>query len=471
MNRKALITCAVLFIVICLCLSILAIVGAGFIVWESENKTSTAETQEQPNLSEETDESLTPAPETPSYADDPSDIDPGTLVEMEMIQRQVIHDRGLEPSGMFTRTLLTRDQLRQRVMEDFLEDYSEEEAQEDGLILDAFGLLNANFDLYNFYLDLLSEQVAGFYDNETKEMVVVQGSDFSGTERLTYAHEYTHALQDHNYDIRDGLNYSDEACENDSERCAAVQSLIEGDASLSELNWFLEHANAEDRSDILNFYDSFEQPIMDSAPAFISEDFLFPYEYGLNFVQTFYDRGGWEAVDQIYSNLPVSTEQILHPEKYPHDKPIPVKLPNLTEVLGDDWAEIDQDVMGEWYIYLILAHGLNPDARLDSEEAANAAQGWGGDAYRVLIHTDSGATVMVLRTIWETSIEADEFVTAFEAYARERFDQPQETSSVKMTWQGDDEVHVLQIEPVYTTWILAPDEVIANLVWDAILAQ
>jgi len=471
MNRKVVITCAVLSIVICLCLSVLTIIGAGFILQESETYASITETQELPNLSQETPEPQKSESEPTIQPGDPSDISPETLVEMEMIQRQVIRDRGLEPSGVFTRTLLTRDQLRQRVFEDFLEDYSEEEAQEDGVVLEAFGLLNADFDMYNFYLELLSEQVAGFYDNETKEMVVVQGVEFSGTERLTYAHEYIHALQDQNYDIRDGLDYSDEACETDSERCAAIQSLIEGDASLSELNWFMNNANAEDRTDIFNFYDSFEQPILDSAPDFISEDFLFPYEYGLTFVQTHYDRGGWEAVDQIYTNLPVSTEQILHPERYPQDKPIPVKLPDLVEVLGEGWAEIDQEVMGEWYTYLILAHGLNPDARLDSEDAANAAQGWGGDAYSVIYNADSGATVMVLRTIWETSIEVDEFVTAFESYAGERFNKPREKRSDTMMWQGNDEVHVLHIEPVYTTWILAPDETIASLVWNAILTK
>jgi hypothetical protein len=471
MNRKVLITCAVLSIVICLCLSMVVIIGAGFIVWQDEPLSSLSEFEEPPLLPP-----ATPEPEDPDGApiidqDDSTWINPETLAEMEIIQRQVIRDRGLEASGIFTRTLFTKDQLRQRVIEDFLEDYSEEEAQEDVIILESFGLLNSDFDIYDFYLDLFSEQIAGFYDNETKEMAVVQGSKFGGTERLTYAHEYTHALQDQNYDLRNGLNYNEEACETDTERCAAIQALIEGDASLSELNWFMNHASAEDRTDIFDFYDDFEQPMMDSSPDFISEDFLFPYENGLEFVQYLYDRGGWDAVDQAYADLPVSTEQILHPERYPDDKPIPVNLPELSQILGEGWVDIDQNVMGEWYTYLILAHGLEEDARLNEDDAAEAAEGWGGDAYIVFYNAEAASTVMVLRTLWESSKETDEFVDAFKSYARDRFGRPEENRSDYVLWQGDAEVHALHIETVYTTWILAPDETTTNLVWDAIVNE
>lgn len=471
MNRKVVMTCAVLAIVICLCISVIFIIGAGLSLWETKPFANIPGIEKLPFVSQATPESLETEDVPTLNPEYQTEISPQTIAEMEIIQRQVISERGLQSTGVFTRTLLTRDQLRQRVIDDFLEDYSQEEAQEDGIVLESIGLLNADFDMYNFYLDLLSEQIAGFYDNETKEMVVVQGSEFAGTERLTYAHEYTHALQDQNYDMRDGLDYSEGACEDDSERCAAIQALIEGDASLSELNWFMDYADEGDRLDILNFYGTFEQPIMDSAPDFITEDFLFPYEYGFEFVQYLYDRGGWKTIDQVYANLPRSTEQILHPERYPDDRPIPVSLPDLSEVLGEGWEELTQDVMGEWYTYLILAYGMDEDARLAEEEAAKAAEGWGGDAFIVYQHPDSGNIVMVLRSLWETSNELKEFVEAFQSYARDRFDRPREVQPDYVMWQGDGEVHTLHIENVYTTWILAPDEDTANLVWGAITNQ
>jgi hypothetical protein len=302
-------------------------------------------------------------------------------------------------------------------------------------------------------------------------MVVVQKSEFSGLERLFFAHEYTHALQDQNFDVKNGLNYNEDSCEIDSERCAAIEALLEGDASLSELNWFMNHATSNDRTDIFSFYDDLENPVLDSSPAFIQKDFLFPYEAGYEFVQYLYDRGGWDAVDQAYADIPVSTEQILHPERYPNDKPIPVNIPDLSATLGESWVEIDQDVMGEWYTYLILAHGFNENTRLNEKDAADAAEGWGGDSYIVFYNSEDEETVMVLRSFWESSREADEFVDAFTEYANDRFGRPTENASDFISWEGDSGVHTFHADEVYTTWILAPDEVLAEMIWKVILNE
>ena len=232
---------------VCLVLSVVSVFGAGYLFWNSKNHSEEAETSN--NLPTQTPvhqltnpDSNNGEPDTASPKVNTS-IPPEILVEMELIQRQVIQDRGLEPSGVFTRVLYTRDQLQQRIMDDFLDEYDPEEEADYAIVREVFGLLNSDFDMYNFYVDLYSEQVAGFYDNETKEMVVVQEEGFEGPERLTYAHEYTHALQDQNYNIQDGLNYNNNSCEADSERCAAIQALMEGDATLSELNWFQENAS------------------------------------------------------------------------------------------------------------------------------------------------------------------------------------------------------------------------------------
>ncbi len=461
MNRNVLISCVVLLIVICVILSLAGIFGAGLLIWQSEVADQVNPFSGQPDETlVETTTAPTPDPETAGT------ISPKILTEMELIQRQVIQERRLESAGVFTRTLFTPEQLRQHVLEDFLDDYTQDEMREDGIVLQAFGLLNADFDLYSFYLDLFSENIAGFYDNETKEMVVVQGSQFGGLERLTYAHEYTHALQDQNYDIRDGLDYNDESCERDSERCAALNALLEGDASLAEMNWFLEHATTQDRSDIFNFSDTFETPILDAAPAFIAEDFLFPYEEGFEFVQYLYDQGGWRAVDRAYADPPVSTEQILHPERYPDDRPVGLDLPSLESVLGDGWEALDQGVMGEWYTYLILAHGLDERARLDEKEAAKAAEGWGTDAYLVYYNRERDVTVMIFQADWESQQDAQEFADSFQKYARDRFGRPVDRGSDFNAWQDGTEYHSLYHQGETTTWILGPDQETVEALWN-----
>jgi len=395
-------------------------------------------------------------------------IPPEIAAQMDAIETQVIVLRKLQPAGTVSRRLLSRDELRQKIETDFFEDYSTEEAQDDTLVLSALGLLEPGFDMFTFYQDLLSEQIAGQYDQTTKEMDVVQATGFGGTERLTYAHEYTHALQDQNYDIENGLNYSSEACEEDSERCAAVQALLEGDASMLELDWFNNYATTQDLRDIQDFYQNYESPVYDNAPAFLREDFIFPYIYGQAFVQYLYNIGGWEAIHDAYINLPVSTEQILHPERYPHDLPVKVESPDLLTLLGDEWRELDSGVMGEWYTYLILAHGLEPSARLDDIEAQIASEGWGGDIYLIFYNEENESVLVVMHTNWESDNDARQFFDAFRKHSNTRFGNPTSSDSNRVTWNHFDGVTEITLQDHFTTWVLAPDEGTALLIRSAL---
>ncbi len=130
----------------------------------------------------------------------------GELIsQMDQIQSEVESFRDLPSTTSINRNILSAEDLQRRVLEDFFVDYDEEEMFLDLVELDLLGLLNRNFDLYDLYVALYSEQIAGFYDDETTEMFVVQGENFGGSERMTYAHEYTHALQDAAFDLDDGL--------------------------------------------------------------------------------------------------------------------------------------------------------------------------------------------------------------------------------------------------------------------------
>jgi hypothetical protein len=384
-------------------------------------------------------------------------LDSSMTSQIDLIQSQVIEERGLQPKHPVPVVLLSPEELHQNVINDFLADYTDEEMADDVLELTAIGLLEPGYDFKSFYTDLLSEQVAGYYDNDTSEMFVVQDEGFKGPEHLTYAHEYTHVLQDQNYDIKNGLNYSDEACEADTERCAAIQALIEGDASLSEYTWFQYHASSQDQQEIINFMNSLKSPVYDRAPAFLKDDFVFPYSQGLTFVQNLFDQGGWTAVDSAYKNPPVSTEQILHPELYPSDTPIPVDLPDLTTTLGDGWREVSRNQMGEWYTYLILARAANANARLDDTTAQDAAAGWGGDEYVVLHDDSTGSTAFVMKTVWDTKADAEEFSNAVQQYADIRFGVSATQQGDTLSWSYLDGYSSFNHSGDTTVWIIAPD--------------
>ncbi len=376
--------------------------------------------------------------------------------QMDQIQEEVVTLRGLQSTGPVARALLSPEALRQYVTDDFLADYTEEEARDDARTLALLGLMAPGYDLFNLYMELYSEQIAGFYDDELKQMFVVQGAGFHGPERITYAHEYTHALQDQHYDLRNGLGFNDDACELDSERCAAIQALVEGDASLLEERWLLTYATDQDYQDLLDFYDSLESPVFDSAPQFLQDDFIFPYQSGRGFVEHFFLDGGFAAVDAVYADPPSSTEQILHPERYPRDRPIKLEAAELLASLGSGWREIDRDVVGEWYTQLTLRE------QLSGELAAPAAEGWGGDYFLAFYHDEQDLGALVLVTVWDRVLEAHEFYGAFLGYGDARFGGRTVSTTTRAAWDSSFGHASIEIAGDQTLWILAPDVQIAE---------
>ncbi len=369
---------------------------------------------------------------------------------MEKIEDQVIQLRGLRPTSPTDRELLTAEEMQQEVLESLLEDYSPEEAADDVRVLALLGLLEPGFDLWTLYQDLYTEQVLGFYDDETEEMSILSDADFDILERLTYAHEYVHALQDQSYDFQDVLNFDDETCEANGDRCFAIQSLLEGDATLLQSQWLRTYATAADISNLVELNAAFESPVFSTAPEFIQQTMLFPYEQGVSFVLHFYMRGQWAAVDELYRNPPASTEQILHPTRYPNNVPIILELPDLENVLPPEWEEIARSTLGEWQLMMMLSQFL------PSDSASIAANNWGGDTYVALYDETQDRCAIVLVTAWDSTSDATLFYNAMRDYAEARFEDA--TFSWEHTsWETDGIFASLVRATRQVMWILAPD--------------
>ena len=455
----------VLLIVLCCC-AILVVSGATYAILKpqetSQNNNEPVESIVSPtgepitlptiDIDPDVEEEDNPLPTQENNSNIPGEI----LAQMEKIEQEVEGLRGLPRANDLDRKTLTPEELRQRVMEDFFVDYTEEDVRQDALILNLFGLIDRDYDLYELFVELYSEQIAGFYDDETREMVVVQGKEFAGPERMTYAHEYTHALQDAQYDLNDGLKLDDDNCELDSEYCAAVTALVEGDASFTETQWFLEYSSLKDKQEVLQYYQEYASPIFDNTPAFLQEDLIFPYVKGLEFVTKLYEDGGYAAIDGAFLNPPVSTEQIMHPERYPEDQPIKIELDNFTSLLGDGWEEIDRNTLGEWYTYLMLGKPLSSGWALEEEMALTAAEGWGGDEYLVYHHFENDEDVLILLSEWDTQSDADEYWLAFSEYAIKRWGNSTQKTNTKLTWELDSETVIVRRQTDQVLWIIAP---------------
>ena len=192
----------------------------------------------------------------------------------------------------------------------------------------------------------------------------------SGSDKVTFAHEYTHALQDSNFpgvfDVQaDLLEESDQAL--------ARAAITEGDATLAMTYWMLPNLTPTDLQDVLAAgTDPETTAILERTPAILTEDLTFPYEVGGLLLQGVQTNGGWAAVDAVYDDMPVSTEQVLHPEKYAAgEAPIEVTADDIAGGMGDTWTEDLQDTFGEFQTGVWLReHGL------DEEAATAASAGW-----------------------------------------------------------------------------------------------
>ncbi len=388
--------------------------------------------------------------------------------QMDLIQQQVSDFRGLAMTAPLDRALMTSEELQEKVKSEFFVDYTHEDAQNDVKVLSTIGLLEPDYDLLQFYIDLYSEQIAGYFDSETKEMNVISDAGFGGLERMTYAHEFTHVLQDQNYDLENGLMLNDDYCENHTEYCQAVTAVIEGDAVLSEQFWFLMYGTDQDKAEVMDFYAVYESPVYDSAPDYMKQDFMFPYQQGFDFVNGFYNEKKWDSVEALYQKLPVSTEQILHPERYPNDVPEEVILPDLFGVLGDEWTEIDRNTMGEWYSYLILSAGVDQNWRLDQATAGQATEGWGGDTYLYVENEKTQSYIYAWLSTWDTALDADEFLDASLQYGSLRWGSPAGSNSEGNIWAlPGGEMIAMQKVDGNVMWVISNDDKAYQNAFDA----
>ena len=352
---------------------------------------------------------------SPSLAPSPSPADgesptaqptevPDLAAAFREIEQQMIEIRGLPAADIGPAEVISREQLMDELKALFDADYPPEEREADNVSLRAFGLLGPDEDAYELQLRLLGDQVLGFYDDVEKRMVVVSDAGLDANAKLTYAHEYVHALQDAAF----GIDSLERDVPGEDDRGLARTALLEGDATLAMLLWAFQHLAPDELAEIG------QTPIPDThgVPDWMVSLLSFPYDQGAQWVQLVWgETQSFESVDAVYADPPTSTAQIIHyQDKWAtRADPAEIAVPDLATGLGTGWREVDTSPMGEAMIGILLEHFGVPSA-----EADVAADGWAGDRYVVAIGPDD-ALAVVWRLRWDRSTDADEFADAYPA--------------------------------------------------------
>ncbi|MBO0800001.1 MAG: hypothetical protein J2P31_14365 [Blastocatellia bacterium] len=355
---------------------------------------------------------------------------------------EILHEvselRGLKILSPVKSGVKSRKEIEEEIVRNFEESVKPEEFDAVNKTLIAYGLAPKGFKYRETMIKLLTEQVAGFYRPKSKELFIADWNPLS-EQKPVMAHELTHALQDQHFNLRRFEDWP----HGDSDREAAIHALIEGDATGIMYNYQLKPMKSDITRlpDIANFSElatmqaeKEDQKVFLSTPAAIREALIFPYVYGVGFVQKLVKKSGWAGVSQAFTDLPQSTEQIMHFDKYTaHERPVIIEMPDISSLLGPGWKRLDLDSNGEFGYFLILREYIGKNA------ARVASEGWGGDRYALY---EKGEKLLLAQlSSWDTVKDADEFFQAYAERTAARYPgarESKDTAAYERDFQTDD---------------------------------
>ena len=282
------------------------------------------------------------------------------------------------------------------------------------------GLFPVDGDFWEATIELLTGQVGGYYDPDTKSFWMMEGVE-GALAKSTLSHELVHALEDQHYGLGERL----EALSGDSDRAAAFHAVAEGTASLVANRWLLDHYDQFDLQELMSLMESNQLDAMFAAEPVLWLPTVFSYLGGQTFlhesksliaaqVQPFeIDR-----LDRAFREPPVSTEQVLHPDKYweatARDLPHALAIGPV-----EGWTVLEDDTLGEVVLSLVARGERFVAPEAGDQEAlfrirftTPASEGWGGDRWQLLARGDARA--LVLATSWDTAADRDEWRAALD---------------------------------------------------------
>jgi len=358
---------------------------------------STSTTTSLPETTTTTEATTTTAPQDPARTALLRQIDELVDVTEEL--------RELDFLAPPTVTIVTDEELAARVRKQIEDELDPGDLARDTAVQSLLGLIGPDLDLLDLYTSLYSEQVAGYYDGELEEMVVPAGTELSALQKVTLVHELTHALTDQHFAFDARIEELD--AEDRFDELSALQAVIEGDASFTELLYVTE-LSTEEKIEIVTESLDQDTTVFGQTPRFIQELLLFPYLTGADFVETLWSRDtAFQRVNEAYLEPPTTTEQIYHPEAYRNGEQANQIVLLDTSYPGYEVGE--EAAWGELSFRVMFEQGLGASA------ADQAASGWGGDRYRVMWDGEHVVFALVYRG--DRTEDAIEMYDALVAYA------------------------------------------------------
>ena len=280
-------------------------------------------------------------------------------------------------------------------------------------------LLPNSADLGQALTDFRRLQRIASYDSR-KEVIVIApesfrlgqalaGNDAPAAEAIPAVFALTQALQEQNFQWSSKLKIITEV-----DRKLAFDAVARGDIVLTGLahlrgdrpaNW------QEQRQAISRLVNEIDG-MASGLPPLLREKLVFPYREGSQFVQWAYTTRGMEGINALFANPPLSTAQIMHPEKFYLRRQNPLRILAWGLVQQMKEAAVIEQTLGEYLTQLLLTSSHS------RAEAARIASRWGGD--QLYAYADGENLITCWISAWDNETSAQEFARAFETVLARR---------------------------------------------------
>ncbi|MGO8986007.1 MAG: hypothetical protein ACLQFM_14575 [Terriglobales bacterium] len=336
------------------------------------------------------------------------------------------------------RRLTQRDEVQAYIQKSMKDDKDAKRLERSSEVLKKFGLLPHDFDLANFLVIMLREQVAGYYDVKTKTVNLLNWVDVE-SQKPVLAHELTHALQDQSFSIDKFMKEAEKDDKKDDpspadiendEESSARQAVVEGQAMVVLLDYSLQPAGktvltAPQIVEALKqgmLVGTADTPAFRDAPIFLKEELTFPYRYGLDFTTALLQAGGKElAYAGAFKDPPKTTREIMEPNTYlTHEKLDPVKLIDMDSDFKD-YDPFDIGAMGEFDVDILI------EQYAGRKQADAMYPAWrGGYYFAGKPKRDKAAPVGLLYiSRWSNPAKSSEFAAVYAKSLAQRYQKHQ----------------------------------------------
>ena len=312
---------------------------------------------------------------------------------------------------------------------------SPEELRAEELTLKKFGLVPPDFKLADTTVDLLTEQAAAFYDYDKRKLFITETTSSENQEPVL-AHELSHAIADQNFNlsryVRQGRKSDDGA--------TARLAVMEGQATwlMSEylarkLGQSLRNSPALATMMSRVTEGSGQFPVFDQAPLYLRLTLVFPYTEGMLFQNEILAREGDQGFAEVFRHPPITTQQIIHPEKYfDHIDPTSPELPDPH--LPPGYKALVGGALGE------LDHAVLLEQFAGKPRAEEIAPHWRGSNFELRERKKDASLVLLYAVEWDSETVARAYFSAYRQVLEKKWKKMHIASEAPdlITGTGDD---------------------------------